>query len=65
MKINAFSNITCQKIENMDALKLLACSVAAVPAPQLEASVHFHLYRSSQDGCTDVLKLLACSAALY
>lgn len=63
MKINAFSNIPCQKIENTDAVKLLACSVAAVLAPQLEASLHFQLYRSSQDGCIDVVKLLACSAA--
>lgn len=48
---------------NTDALKLLACSVTAVLAPQFEASLHLHLYRSPQDGYTDVLQLLACSAA--
>ena len=39
----------------------MACSVASVLAPQFEASLHLHLYRSPQDGCTDVLAYSAAS----
>jgi hypothetical protein len=48
---------------SIDAIKLLLCSVAAVPAHHLEASVHLYLSHSSKDGCADVLKLLAFSKA--